>query len=78
MKKVVNCFVFHSKALGIKHRKLKKSQKPFFGKIAKLTGSVNSLDGKWHVNFYDVTYYFLGVEIFSSTIEKVISDSQSN
>ena len=60
------------------HRKLKKLQKPLFGKVARLTGSVNSLEGKWHVNFYDVTYYFLGIEIFSSTKEKVISDSQSD
>lgn len=59
--------------MGEVKQKQRKRQRPFFGKVTKLTGSVDSLDGDWHVNFYDVRYFFLGIEIFSVAKEKVIT-----
>ncbi len=49
--------------------------KPLWGKLEKKTGSVDSLDGKWRVEFYEVTYYFLRVEMFTITKEKVVPDN---
>lgn len=63
--------------MGAKRKKLEKIQKPLFGKVAKLTGSISSLEGKWHVEFYDIDYYFLGVEIFSRALEKVVFDKET-
>ena len=72
--KAVNCFIFQDIVVGAERKKLKRRQRPYFGKVAKFTGSVDSLDGKWHVDFYDVSYFFMGVEIFSVTKETVVSN----
>jgi hypothetical protein len=45
--------------------------KPFFGKVQKLIETIHSLDEKWYVEFWDVHYFFLGIEIFSKKKEIV-------
>jgi len=72
--KAVNWFIFQYTVVRVKRKRLKGRQRPYFGKVAKFTGSVDSLDGKWHVDFYDVSYFFMGVEIFSVTKETVVSN----
>lgn len=57
--------------------KKENKHKPLWGKLEKKTGSVNSLDGKWRVEFYEVTYYFLRIEMFTITKEKVVPDNVS-
>ena len=66
---VLNKNVLHLNQTGNKKHP---TQKPLWGKLAKKTGSVNSLDGKWRVEFYEVTYYFLRIEMFTITKEKVV------
>jgi hypothetical protein len=45
--------------------------RPFFGKMQRLNETIHSLDEKWYVEFWDVHYYFLGIEVFSTKKEVV-------
>ncbi|HCX99512.1 MAG TPA: hypothetical protein DG754_05165 [Bacteroidales bacterium] len=46
-------------------------KRPFFGTFKVLVETINSLDDKWFVEFWDVQYFFLGIEIFRSKREVV-------
>jgi hypothetical protein len=43
--------------------------RPFIGKVQTLLETIHSLDEKWYVEFWDVHYFFLGIEIFSKKKE---------
>ncbi|MDD3568153.1 MAG: hypothetical protein PHT92_07115 [Bacteroidales bacterium] len=39
--------------------------------MQRLNETIHSLDEKWYVEFWDVHYYFLGIEVFSTKKEVV-------
>ena len=41
-----------------------KESKPFFGIKKDLVETINSLDNKWFVEFWELRYFFMGIEIF--------------
>ena len=45
--------------------------RPFFGKTKKLLERINSLDEKWYVEFWEVHYYFFGIDVYYSKKEVV-------
>ncbi len=47
--------------------------RPFFGKVQKLVETIHSLDEKWYVEFWDIHYFFLGIEVYSVKKEIVKS-----
>lgn len=47
------------------------NRKPFIGKVQVLIETIHSLDEKWYVEFWDVHYFFLGIEVFTSKKEVV-------
>ncbi|MDX9845573.1 MAG: hypothetical protein RBT74_01210 [Tenuifilaceae bacterium] len=47
--------------------------RPFFGKVQKLVETIHSLDEKWYVEFWDVHYFFLGIEVYNIKKEVVKS-----
>lgn len=46
-------------------------KRPLFGTSKVLLETINSLDNKWFVEFWDVQYYFLGIEVYRSKREIV-------
>lgn len=52
-------------------------ERPFFGKTKKLLETLHSLDEKWYVEFWDIHYYFLGIEVYSKRKE-VVKQNGSN
>ncbi|HPF92870.1 MAG TPA: hypothetical protein PLV65_02975 [Tenuifilaceae bacterium] len=39
-------------------------KRPFFGKSKVLLETIHSLDDKWYVEFWDIHYFFLGIEVY--------------
>ena len=54
------------------------NSKPFFGKVQKLVETIHSLDEKWYVEFWEVHYYFIGIEVFISKKEIVRTVNGNN
>jgi hypothetical protein len=53
----------------------KNFNRPFFGKTKKLLETINSLDEKWYVEFWEDHFYFFGIEVFYSKREVVKQNS---
>ena len=55
-------------------------KQPFFGKVKKLLETIHSLDEKWYVEFWEVHYYFFGIEVYTSKKEVVrsVNGTKSN
>lgn len=49
---------------------------PLFGKTNRFLERIDSLDGKWYVEFFEVKFYFLGFELYSAKKEKVFQVSR--
>jgi hypothetical protein len=53
-------------------------QRPFFGVQKNLVETINSLDMKWYVEFWEEHFYFLGIEVYARKKEKVVKLSQGS
>lgn len=42
----------------------KRTSPPFFGTHKVLMETINTLDNKWLVQFWEIQYFFFGIEIF--------------
>lgn len=47
------------------------SKRPFFGRTQELLDRIDSLDEKWYVEFWQIKYFFLGIEVYMTRKEVV-------
>jgi hypothetical protein len=51
---------------------------PFFARTRTLRERIDSLDDTWYVEFWDVHYYFIGIEVYSTKKEIVKQKGKNN
>ncbi|KAF5076870.1 hypothetical protein DSECCO2_156160 [anaerobic digester metagenome] len=55
---------------------IQQEKTPLFGKTNRFLERIDSLDGKWYVEFFEVKFFFLGFELYSAKKEKVYQVSK--
>ncbi|MBN1989947.1 MAG: hypothetical protein JW783_11160 [Bacteroidales bacterium] len=57
---------------------IEQDKAPLFGKTNRFLERIDSLDGKWYVEFFEVKFFFLGIEVYSARKEKVFQVSKKS
>jgi len=53
-------------------------KKPFIGRTRQLIDKIQSLDGKWFVEYWEIKIYFIGIEAYCYKKEKVVRVNGKN
>ncbi|MBE9511142.1 MAG: hypothetical protein IMY71_09710 [Bacteroidetes bacterium] len=56
--------------------KAENRKKPFLGIIEDFKGKTYAMKEDWHVELYDISYYFLGFRLAKHTEERVIRHTE--